>query len=28
VREEGSFALSLGKLEEATVRLYVVRPQE
>lgn len=28
VREEGSFALSLGKLEEATARLYVVRPQE
>jgi type VI secretion system protein ImpJ len=27
VREEGTFALSLGKLEEATVRLYVVRPQ-
>lgn len=27
VRDEGSFALSLGKLEEATVRLYVVRPQ-
>ena len=28
VREEGTFALSLGKLEEAKVRLYVVRPQE
>ncbi len=28
VREEGSFALNLGKLEEATVRLYIVRPQE
>ncbi len=27
VREEGGFALSLGKLEQAAVRLYVVKPE-